>query len=173
VSFVLTIFSNIFENALTSEIGLELSQFVVSPDLCIGITLVDLSFSGKMPVDKLRLKICARGRSISYDIALRSLELMPSRSVLFLLTRFFIVLPTSMGPHPSSSRCLTVSGSSGQYERGSMSEFGRELAILVPTVEKNTLHTKYVLFSRSENRMSIYPYRTNEVKMTHITVGKP
>ncbi len=67
MSFVLTIFSNIFENALTSEIGLYLSQFVVSPDLCIGITLVDLSFSGKMPVDKLRLKICASGRSISYD----------------------------------------------------------------------------------------------------------
>ncbi len=45
-----------------------------------------------------------------------------------------------MGPHPSSSRCLTVSGSSGQYERGSMSEFGRELAILVPTVEKKLLN---------------------------------
>ncbi len=47
---------------------------MVSPDLCIGITLVDLSFSGKMPVDKLRLKICASGRWISYDIALRSLD---------------------------------------------------------------------------------------------------
>jgi hypothetical protein len=65
---------------------------------------------------------------------------MPSISVLFLLTRFFIVLPTSMGPHPSNSRCLTVSGSSWQYERGSTSEFGRELAILVPTVEKKLLN---------------------------------
>ncbi len=101
---------------------------------------MDLSFSGNVPVDRLRLKIWASGRSISYDIALRSLELMPSRSVLFLLTRFLIVLPTSMGPHPSSSRCLTVSGSSGQYERGSRSEFGKELAILVPMVDKNLLN---------------------------------
>jgi hypothetical protein len=61
---------------------------------------------------------------------------MPYRSVLFLLTRFTIVLPVSIGPHPSSSRCLTVSGSSGQYEKGSMSELEIELAILVRKVEK-------------------------------------
>jgi hypothetical protein len=87
---------------------------VVSPALWIGITLVDLSASGKMPVDKLRLKMCARGRSISYDTAFSNLELMPSRSVLFLLTRLLMVLPTSMGPQPSSSKCLAVSGRSGQ-----------------------------------------------------------
>jgi hypothetical protein len=69
-------------------------------------------------------------------MALRSLELIPYRSVLFLLTRFTIVLPVSIGPHPSSLRCLTVSGSSEQYEKGSMSELETELAILVRTVEK-------------------------------------
>ncbi len=51
VSFVLTIFSSILENAFTSEMGLQFSQFVVSPDLCMGMTLVDLSFSGNVPVD--------------------------------------------------------------------------------------------------------------------------
>jgi hypothetical protein len=64
---------------------------------------------------------------------------MPSRSVLFLLTRLFIVLPTSMGPQPSNSRCLTVSGKSVQYESGSMVVFGSELAMFVPAEAKNLL----------------------------------
>ncbi len=86
---------------------------MVSPALCIGITLVDLSASGKMPVYKLSLKMCASGRSISYDTAFNNLELMPSRLVLFLLTRLLMVLPTSMGPQPSSFKCLAVSGRLG------------------------------------------------------------
>ncbi len=86
----------------------------MSPALWIEITLVDLSASGKIPVDKLKLKMCASGRSISYDTAFNNLELMPSRSVLFLQTRLLMVLPTSIGPQPSSSRCLAVSGKSGQ-----------------------------------------------------------
>ena len=65
-----------------------------SPDLCIGITLLALSFSGKSPVVRLRLKMYARGASISGRIAFRSLVLMPSKSVLDLLTNILIVSPT-------------------------------------------------------------------------------
>ncbi len=64
---------------------------------------------------------------------------MPSRSVLFLLTRLLIVLPTSMGPHPSSSKCLIVSGRSGQYESGSVVVLGSELAMFVAADAKNLL----------------------------------
>jgi hypothetical protein len=92
-----------------------------------------------MPLAKLSPKICARGRSISYWMALRSLELIPSRSVLHLLAIILMVLPTRMGPHPSNSRCLTVSGRSAQYERGSMVVGGMELEILEPTEEKKLL----------------------------------
>jgi hypothetical protein len=36
----------------------------VSPDLCIGTTLLALRWSGKTPVERLRLKMCAS--SISF-----------------------------------------------------------------------------------------------------------
>jgi hypothetical protein len=98
----------------------------VSPYLCIGTTLLALRWSGKTPVARLRLKMCASGRSISFWMALSSLELIPSRSVLFLLTSVLMVLPTRICPQPSSSSNLAVSGSSVQYDSGSVLDGGSE-----------------------------------------------
>ncbi len=44
-----------------------------------------------------------------------------------------------MGPILLSSRCLTVSGRTAQYERGSIVVGGMELKILEPTEEKKLL----------------------------------
>jgi hypothetical protein len=60
--------------------------------------------------------------------------------VLFLLTSVFIVFPTKIGPHPSSSSLCLSSGKSGQKVNGSISVGGIELAIFGPTVEKNLLN---------------------------------
>ncbi len=65
-----------------------------SPALCIGTTLLALSLCGNSPVVRLRLKTCASGDSISDLTALRSLVLIPSRSVLDLPVRILIVSPT-------------------------------------------------------------------------------
>ncbi len=70
-------------------------------------------------------------------MALSNLELIPSRSVLFLLTSVLMVLPTRICPQPSSSSNLAVSGSSAQYDNGSVLDSGSELAILDPTVERS------------------------------------
>ncbi len=59
--------------------------------------------------------------------------------IVLLLVIILMVFPTRMGPHPSNSRCLTVSGRSAQYERGSMVVGGIELEILEPTEEKKLL----------------------------------
>ena len=44
-----------------------------------------------------------------------------------------------MGPQPSSSSCLRLSGKSGQYESGSRVEGGMLSEMVDPTVEKNWL----------------------------------
>ena len=124
----------------------------MSPDLCIGTTLLALRWSGKTPVERLRLKICASGRSISLWMALSSLELIPSMSVLLLLTSVLMVLPTRICPQPSSSSSLAVSGNSAQYDNGSVLDGGSELAILDPTVEKKLLNV-FAIALVSEDRV--------------------
>ncbi len=53
-----------------------MSPLVVSPALCIGMTLLAFSCSGNMPALRLRLKIWARGLSISARTDLSNFELV-------------------------------------------------------------------------------------------------
>jgi hypothetical protein len=56
---------------------------VGSPDLKIGTTRLVLKLSGKVPVEKLRLKIWARGEAIAVSTYLMRCKLMSSISTLF------------------------------------------------------------------------------------------
>jgi len=69
----------------------------------MGTILLAFSLCGNSPVVRLRLNACASGDSISALTALRSLMLMPSKSVLDLLTSILIVSPTWHGPVPARS----------------------------------------------------------------------
>jgi hypothetical protein len=65
--------------------------------LCTGTTLLLFRGSGKMPVDKLRLKICERGKLISIAIFFSNLVLRPSMSELDLLSKDCMMLAISAG----------------------------------------------------------------------------
>jgi len=56
-----------------------------------------------------------------------------------------------MGPQPSSSSCLRLSGKSGQYESGSRVEGGMLSEMVDPTVEKNWLKVFAISDSSDES----------------------
>ncbi len=62
------------------------------------------SLSGKTPVCILRLKICTPGLKILTAIHIRSLELIPSKSVLALVSKDCMVVITTTGDTCPNSR---------------------------------------------------------------------
>jgi hypothetical protein len=62
-----------------------------------------------------------------------------------------MVFPTSMGPQPSSSSCLRLSGKSGQYESRSRAAGGMLSEMVDPTVEENWLKVFAISDSSDES----------------------
>jgi hypothetical protein len=83
----------------------------------MGTVLLFLSLFGKIPSEMLRLKICDSGRLMGMEIALSREVLIPSRSRLFLDSKFWIVVCTVAGE-------VRPSESSGGFGLGGMKSSG-------------------------------------------------